>query len=103
MSALETKIFESDMAVLSHSFKTNSIQQLCTTDSFCSLDELQPIHLNNTLEFRIEETKKKLDSAVIQDCFMVYSLNVPNVLRKVFLVCPLVADTNRLRNSMKYF
>jgi len=39
------------------------------------------------MEFRINETKMKLDTQVLQDCFMVYSLNVPNVLRKIFLMC----------------
>jgi hypothetical protein len=101
MSALETKIFQTDESQLSHFFLTDSIQQVCATGAFCGLDELQPIHLNNALEFRIDEAKKKLDTQVLQDCFMVYSLNVPNVLRKIFLFCPLVADTGRLRNSMK--
>lgn len=59
--------------------------------------------MNNVMEARIEEIKGKLDATVLQDCFLVYSLHTPTVLRKIFVLCPLVADTGRLKNSMKYF
>jgi len=101
MNPTDVKIFETDMAQVSYSFLTTSMQQLCATESFCALSEIEPIHMNNVMEARIEEVKGKLDAAVVQDCFLVYSLNVQTVLRKVFIVCPLVADTGRLKNSMK--
>jgi len=103
MDQKNVKIFDTDVEASAFTFKTNSIQQVCPTEAFCTLEELTPIHFNNELEHKIDESKKTLDAGVVQDCFLVYSLNVQTVMRNIFIVCPLVADTGRLKTSMKYF
>lgn len=63
------KFFETDIEKTIYSFRTDSIQLLCSTGTFCDFSDIAQASLNNRIEHRIDLLKTKItDSNVHENC-----------------------------------